>query len=201
MEENMEFAEADSLSEKKERRLEIQKMLLFGVAGAGLLASALVAPNVIGAIGKLYVMTKDEERGYRSYAKTAIGRLKKKGFVETVHENGKIFYRLTEAGERQLLKYRLKENALKKKRWDGKWRLVIFDIQETRRYARDRWRDEIASFGFIRLQDSVWVSPYESEELVSLLKTEFHVGRDVLYIVADSIENDRELKDRFGIES
>jgi DNA-binding transcriptional regulator PaaX len=191
----------ESEAEKKEARIEVQKMLLFGIAGAGLLAAALVAPGVIGAIEKIRRMTKDQERGYRHYAKTAIGKLQKRGLVSLVRQDGRAFYRLTEAGERQLLKYRLKEKSLEQRRWDGKWRMVIFDIKETRRVIRDRWRVEIAGFGFVKLQDSVWVSPYESEELVSLLKTEFHIGREVLYIVADTIENDSALRDRFGLDS
>ena len=191
--------EDEDALERKRDRIEMQKMILFGIAGVGLLAAALVAPNIIGAIQKIHKMTKDQERGYRFHTKTALGRLEKKGLVRLVRQGNRMYYRLTDEGERQLLKYRLKEKMLEKKRWDGMWRLVIFDIKETKRALRDQWRKEIAGFGFVKLQDSVWVSPYESEELVALLKTEFHIGREVLYIVADTIENDGALKERFGL--
>ena len=83
--------------------------------------------------------------------------------------------------------------------WDGKWRLVIVEIPEKKRGVRDRIRGLVVRLGFLRLQDSVWVYPYDCEELVTLLKTDLKIGRAVLYIIADAIEFDRPLRAHFGL--
>lgn len=185
---------------EKDKRIELQKMVLFSVAGAGLIAAALVAPGVIGSIHKLRKMTKQNGYRYKNQINTTLVKLKKRGLLKAVERNGKYFYQLTEGGERELLKYRLKEKLVERRRWDGKWRIVSFDIRETRRTLRDTWRRNIRDFGFVELQKSVWVSPYECEELIQLLKAECRIGRDALYIVAERVENDRRLRDRFGLE-
>ena len=50
-----------------------------------------------------------------------------------------------------------------------------------------------------RLQDSVWVYPYDCEDIIGLLKTDIGVGKDLLYMIADEIENDRHLRENFGL--
>lgn len=44
------------------------------------------------------------------------------------------------------------------KEWDGRWRLVFWDIPEENRAARDVLRDKLKQLGFIRWQKSVWAS-------------------------------------------
>lgn len=84
-------------------------------------------------------------------------------------------------------------------RWDKKWRIVIFDIPEKRRRTRDEVRRLLTSVGFYRLQNSVWVYPYDFEDIIGLLKTDLGIGKDVLYIIADEIENDKYLRQHFHL--
>lgn len=42
--------------------------------------------------------------------------------------------------------------------WDGKWRIVIFDIPEERRIIRNLFRRNLKKWGFKQLQKSVWIS-------------------------------------------
>jgi len=55
------------------------------------------------------------------------------------------------------------------------------------------------SAGFVRLQDSVWVYPYDCEDFTALLKADLHIGREVIYIIAESIENDGWLREQFNL--
>ncbi len=77
--------------------------------------------------------------------------------------------------------------------------MIIFDIEERRRGVRDRIRQELWSFDLIKLQESIWVYPYDCEEAVTLLKAENKVGRNVLYVVVGEIEGDVQLKRQFGL--
>lgn len=108
---------------------------------------------------------------------------------------------LTEKGERYLTEYEEGRKELPRpEKWDGKYRILIFDIWEKHRHKRDALRDFLVRLGFLRLQDSVWVYPYECEEIATLLKSRFRVGNGLLYIVAESIENDRWLRKAFDLE-
>ena len=110
------------------------------------------------------------------------------------------FAKLTQKGEAKLRQIELRNYKIKKPtRWDGKWRLLIFDIKEERKNTRDKIRRTLIQIGFIRLQDSVWVYPYDCEDLINLLKTDFKIGKDVLYVIADKIEYDKPLLEYFEL--
>lgn len=84
-------------------------------------------------------------------------------------------------------------------RWDGRWRIVMFDIEEKYRRSRNAIRRALQSLGMYRLQDSVWVHPYDCEELVALIRTEHRAGQHVLYVIADALEGDEPLRRHFKL--
>jgi len=182
-------------SRKRTRKKLLQKVILGSVAAAGLLSVALVAPNAIQALAKLGIIDIKKRRG--EYINRARNRLVDAGLLS---RDKKGFLQLTQKGEARLRELELSEYRLKKpKRWDGKWRMLIFDIPEYRKTLREKVRRTLINIGFIRLQDSVWVYPYPCDDLIALLKTDFRVGRDILYIIADSIENDVALRKQFAL--
>ncbi len=83
--------------------------------------------------------------------------------------------------------------------WDQKWRIVIFDIWERRRGVRDKLRATLQKAGFRRVQDSVWVCPYDCEEFVALLRADLKLGQGILYLIAEGIENDSKLRKLFDL--
>ena len=130
----------------------------------------------------------------------AINRLIKKGFIKYVKKDSKKYFCVTDKGKKALRFLELENFKISKpRRWDGKWRLIVFDILEKRKGTRDLLRKCLVKIGFIRLQNSVWVYPYDCEDLIFLLKTDFELGKNVLYIVADEIESDKNLKENFGL--
>jgi len=133
-------------------------------------------------------------------AKTVLGRLVAKGLIRFEERGGKRYARLTETGKRILDLELLKDKGMRKpKRWDNRWRVVIFDIPERRRKVRVSLRSFMERYGFVRLQDSVWVYPYDCEELIALAKAQFHLGVDVLYMIVERLENDMPLRKQFGL--
>lgn len=87
------------------------------------------------------------------------------------------------------------------KKWDQKWRIIIFDVWERRRKVRDDLRHTLEEFGFVKIQDSVWTYPYPCEKLLIFLRTHFKLGQGILYIVADEIEHDEKLRQHFKLPS
>ena len=73
-------------------------------------------------------------------------------------------------------------------------------IPEHLRFVRDQIRATLVSVGFRRLQDSVWIYPYDCEELIILLKADLEIGKDLLYMIVDTLEADEDIIDYFGLK-
>jgi phenylacetic acid degradation operon negative regulatory protein len=73
-------------------------------------------------------------------------------------------YRLTEAGRLAALRGRDPE-ACWNRRWDGQWRLVVFDLPESKNKLRVRLRRFLQDQQFGYLQNSVWITPDPLEAL------------------------------------
>lgn len=82
----------------------------------------------------------------------ALKRLREGGLIEFVSDE-KLAYRITDKGREKAILASLK---FSEKEWDGKWRLLIFDIPEKRRQARDLLRSKLKQWGFVHFQQSVW---------------------------------------------
>lgn len=177
------------------RRTKINQTILATLVVGGLIAVGAVPMRVTDLLKpKRYV----HQRRYQ--VKTALGRLIKKGLVQIDYSSGHSLARLTPRGERAAELMGLgKLTPTKPKRWDKKWRLLIFDIAEQRRPARVKIRKTLIALGFVRLQDSVWAYPYDCEDFIALLKADLKIGKDVLYIIADKVENDGWLRQKFGL--
>jgi CRISPR/Cas system-associated endoribonuclease Cas2 len=184
---------------KQDKRKNIQKIILNIVFAVGMLSVALVAPNVLSAIKKIEGSAK-RKKNLKYSINDSFTRLKEKGLIEIVEINGKKVARITEKGERKL-DFLDKHNFQLKipKKWDGRWRVVIFDIKESRRRTRFLLRKTLSQIGFIRLQNSVWLYPYDCEDLISLLKADFKIGKDVLYMIVEKLENDWHLRKTFSL--
>src|SRR3989344_1132187 len=181
-------------SKKRMRRYQIQKAVLQSVAAVGVLSVALLAPNALQML-KMFGYTP--HRRQKEVINVSRARLLKQGFLKR-DERG--FLQLTPKGEtklRTLEKYNY--HLPHPKHWDKKWRVLIFDIPEKRKGLRDKVRLTLVFIGFKQLQKSVWVYPYDCEDLITLLKADFKIGRDIIYIIADTIENNAELKKSFGL--
>lgn len=174
------------------------KELLILLAGGVFFGLSVFFPTLPMALAPFLVERKRFDSGHFSQR---IKRLKKQKLVEVVEENGQTLVRITEAGRVRALRYKLEEIEIKKpKVWDKKWRIVIFDIPEKYKRMREIFRDHLKTMGFYMLQKSVWVHPYPCFDEVEFLRQVYHVGVNVSYIVADSIEGATDLKIHFHID-
>jgi CRISPR/Cas system-associated endoribonuclease Cas2 len=178
---------------KRQRHLTVLKKTIIGmVALAVLLPVAAISANAIGAVGKIV----GRERLNRLFStKRSLSRLIDDGLVEFVQTRKGKFVRLTPAGKLVLLQIKYNEEGIKKPwRWDRKWRMVVFDVKEPRKVIRDKLRETFKRMNFYHLQKSVWVYPYDCEDFITLLKANYKIGLDLLYVIADSIEGDRKMR-------
>ncbi|MDO8594969.1 MAG: hypothetical protein Q7R93_05700 [bacterium] len=173
----------------------IQKAVLYALAAAGGLTIALVAPNALQVLEQFgWVKTK---RSAKDTINKSVERLLRAGLVT---KGAKGFIDLTAKGRKRFSEIERADYQLPKpEKWDGKWRLVSFDIKEKRKDVRELLRATLSAVGFVHLHHSVWVYPHDCEDFLSLLKADYHVGVEILYIIAEYIENDRWLRVHFEV--
>lgn len=187
-------------SAKRNRRWGAFQTALLYAALAGIMVATGAAPSP-HLFSKYFRGYKKGAR-FTYQAKTALGRLAAKGLITFEEfDNGKRYARITEKGKRALRMESERVVMTKRRKWDKRWRVVIFDIPERRKRVRDRLRQFMSSYGFVRLQDSVWIYPYDCEDLITLAKAEFRIGADVLYMIVERLERDKYLREHFNLSS
>jgi len=186
-------------SEAKSRRRKdyVQRAVLATIGIAGMLAVAAVAPNTLQLLGKFGM-----NRRFNYQTRSVLSRLAAKGHVRFVEKDGKKRVEITAAGQRALdLEVHTADvRAKRPKRWDKRWRLVMFDISEERKSDRDHLRRTMMEAGFLCFQDSVWIFPYDCEDFVTLLKIDMRLGNAVRYAIVEKLENDAEARAHFKLK-
>lgn len=113
----------------------------------------------------------------------AIRRLREKGLVEFISDE-ELSLRLTDSGKDKALWAKMKKGDGK---WDGKWRLVIWDIPEKRRQARDLLRFKLKQLGFKQWQQSVWASKIDCTKLLRDFVKQVGIEDWVMVIEFDNV--------------
>lgn len=67
-------------------------------------------------------------------------QLLRKGYVKKIQTQEGVVIEITDNGHKEVLKYSLASLAPVKSKWDGRWRLVFFDVAEFDRKKRDQFR-------------------------------------------------------------
>jgi len=121
-------------------------------------------------------------------------RLQLEGFIRTYLEDNKSYIELTRKGKEKVKLILAQDFQFKyPKNWDGKWRIIIFDIPNKERKARDIFRERLKSMGCFKLQESVFVFPFDCKEIIDYLKNLYEIPAYVQYVVAESIESQTSL--------
>jgi DNA-binding transcriptional regulator PaaX len=132
----------------------------------------------------------------------SIRRLSKEKLLEEKRlPNSSFKLVLTARGKREAKILDLLGNSInfkKPKRWDGKWRLVLFDVPEKDRIFRDILREHLRNLKFLKLQHSVFVSPYPFEKPISKLVEIYSARPYVRIVTAERIDNEATLKKYFS---
>lgn len=145
----------------------------------GVVASVMVFPG----LAYMYKWLDELGRGQSAKNRLAFKRLLKRRMIRLKRGQGSVRLILTAKGKSQWQRDQLGAfRILRPKVWDGKWRLVMFDLPEGNRGARDMLRQRLRSFGFVSLQKSVFVHPYPCHDLVERLRGYYKLQPGQLYV-------------------
>jgi DNA-binding transcriptional regulator PaaX len=152
------------------------------------------SPVVVGLLSR-----KKENSFY-----TALSRLMRRGVICKIKNT----YELGVKGQYQVLRSyvlanqrnnRNTEHKILQKPWDGKWRVVVFDVPERQRPLRDFLRNTMKRLGAHELLRSIWIYPYRLPHyLQKVMASEFYRGKAYSFTTAD-IEYDSHLRKAFKL--
>ena len=177
-------------------RGELATAILKGLAVGGLIVTCFALPGMAHVLA-LFIPENDRQR-YR--VRRTIESLAKRKLIEIRQSGRETIVEITEAGKRRVLRYDLDEMRLEKpKRWDGWWRIVIFDIPETHRRLRNEINFRLNDLGLLPIQKSVFATPYECKKEIDFLGEYFGIRRFMTFLCAKNIDNEEALKKRSGL--
>lgn len=192
------FLRPNQSRESKSGSLQVRDVLKILATAAGI-GMIFIFPGAASVLGSLIL-------GKRSYTRWEIkrmfSRLEKQKYIEIEYlSDGKVRVKITKNGLHKALTYELESMQIKKpKRWDGKWRVVTFDIPNKYKRVRDIFRMRLRQLGLYQFQESVYVSPYACFDEIEFLREIYGVAVTVRYLLVEKIEDDSFLQSYFNLQ-
>ncbi|OGF70137.1 hypothetical protein A3H65_04425 [Candidatus Giovannonibacteria bacterium RIFCSPLOWO2_02_FULL_45_14] len=116
------------------------------------------------------------------------------------NQDGSTTIVLTRLGKEVALTYQIDEIKIPTmEKWDKKWRLVLFDIPESRKKARNALSRTLKNIGFLQFQKSVFIHPFECSNEINFVIEFFNLHPYVRLVTANELDNEPILKRRFGL--
>jgi DNA-binding transcriptional regulator PaaX len=182
---------------KSYKKGELAKTILLISVGVVVVTSVCVAPGL--AIICKELNAKNAKERYR--VKQALKQMESQGFLIRQIKNGKEVLVVTEKGKQKVwsvLPEDLKIQPARK--WDGKWRVAMFDIPEYKSRVRKEVSFKIKDIGMQAIQDSVFVSPFPCKREIDDISEHYDVKKFFIYFEADLIELEQDLLNTFNLK-
>lgn len=178
---------------------EVAKDILAALIITGAVTIAATSPYfIINIVKGLTGLKKHPNK--RVY--NAFYNLMEQGLINFYEKNNQIYISLTKNGKQKAGWMQIDDLKIKKpKKWDGRWRLVMFDISNMKKIYREALRGKLKELGFCLFQKSVWIIPYDCTKEIKILKEFFGLkDSEFRFVLAGSIGDDGELKKIFGLD-
>lgn len=179
------------------KRTSTKDILIWLLKAGGVVILSVLAPQLPYRLLNGYLKNR-----YRLRERLKI--LEEKGWLKISESADQIKLELVEKGKKKVLFYKLNSMQItKSKIWDGLWRMVIFDIPEEKRLARDALRRKLKQLGFYQLQKSAFIHPYDCQKEIKIIKLAYGIQPFVTYMEVKNIDKDKRkyLLEKFGIKS
>ncbi len=119
--------------------------------------------------------------------------LRDSGLVESHFSGQNDYALLTRAGRRKATSLKLEsDTAVVNPNWDGKWRIILLDLPESRKSERESLRYLLKKAGFVMLKNSAWISPYPFEHLFLNIKKDLGLTTELMIMVTESLDEETE---------
>lgn len=184
---------------------ELTKMILEGLLFSGAVVIAgnnprffkYVFPKIVKFISYKIKNNKEKKKVYDTFY-----RLKNRGLIKFEYRGRQLYVSLTKEGREKAGKYQIDDLKIdKSKKWDKKWRVLIFDISDKQKIKREALRGKLKELRLFQLQKSVWVCPYNFKKEMEVLRNFFALKTDEMKVIsAYEIERDEKIKLFFNLK-
>ncbi|MEI7709169.1 MAG: hypothetical protein WCI76_00475 [bacterium] len=169
-----------------------------------MLASVPVIVVGAGAMGnavQCFGMFKGSRKYSKKQIQSAMDNIKHQKLIEYVADkDGKTIVKITKKGETKLRAFDIELMKINTpKKWDGKWRLVMFDIPMKFTKGREALRYHLKELNFFQFQKSAWIYPYPCQDEIIFIADFFGVGKCVEVLTVESILRDEKLRKYFHL--
>lgn len=171
---------------------------------AGVISVAVTSPYFLYKLAKIMFRNKDLNKFDQKKFTDALSYSLKRGYIK-INKNGHdIEIIATEKGKKNFDKYKFNNIKINTpKVWDKKWRVIIFDIPDTQRLARNAFRGKLKSLGFYSLQKSVWLHAFDCKKEIEILRNFFGINqKQIQVLLVEEVEDERlvqRLKEIYGV--
>jgi DNA-binding transcriptional regulator PaaX len=186
--------------------VKIAQTILRNLATAGGYLFYMMEPGNIQSSHGSFALFDKYKSEYNAQARArklycAFYYLKKKGLIDINYRGKQMYISLTEEGQKRAGKYKIDGMKIKKpKKWDKKWRVLIFDIKDKQKIKREALRGKIKELDMLQLQKSVWVYPYDFTKEMKLLRKFFGLTETEMNLIeASKIEDENRIREYFGL--
>lgn len=182
---------------------------IFLLLGVGtLLAASVVMPGLTVAAGAIMRAKRkhdwaENQKEWKKFnvplLRRNFKRLYEQKLVEVIEENGQKVVKLTQKGHTKYLRFKMEDWSNQNKGWDGKWRVVLYDISKFKKAQQESFRRMLKQMNFWPLQESVYLTPYKCQEAIKYLKEYFNIGEEVTVLEVNKLENEGYYKQYFSL--
>lgn len=181
------------------KKKEFIKEVLIGIGIlGGIIIIGAMAPGVFGALNRSGFTKRKYNRRFND---TIYYLKKRKLLIVGENKDGSLKVELSKNGKKKMLIYNLDKLKIKPMRkWDGKWRFVMFDIPSKYKGRANVLRDKLKELGLYQFQKSVWVYPYPLENEIDLITQLFEVKPFVKLGEMINLEGEYKLKKKYKLK-
>lgn len=188
------FLDSDTTKSKITKAL----LIVIAITSIPIIVTGGVAMGNTVRIFKMFNKTK---RYKKEQISQALRGLRINKFIEYITDhNGVTTIRITKKGKSNLKAFSVDLLEIKnQKKWDGKWRVIMFDLPIQYKKIRNSFRFKLKQIGFLQLQKSVWIYPYPCTDELLFIADYYKVGKYIEILTVEEMLNIKNLENRFNL--
>lgn len=196
---NKHFSKFREFLDSGTRKAQITQVALCVLAVASIPVLVFIAAAMGNAV-QVFKQFESSKHFSKKQIKNSINHLYRQKLIEYVaDQDGKTIVKITKKGETRLRAFAIDLIEIKKpNKWDGKWRLVMFDIPMRFTKGREALRYHLKELNFFQFQKSAWIYPYPCEDEIIFIADFFGIGKYVEVLTVENVLQDKKLRRHFN---
>jgi len=182
-------------------RNRLAKKILKGIGIVGLITLSATSPYFGLSLIKGFNKENKKKDWRRFYL--SLNYLNRRGYVRILERNAQgMKVEITRKGKKIVREFDIDSLKLKKQEnWDGKWRVIAFDVPVSKNQNRRAFTEKIKELGFIMVQRSIWAYPFECYEELMMMRKFYGIEEYVSYFKAVEVEDEIKWRGIFNLKS